>query len=181
MKIIVIHGAPAVGKLTVAEALAKRTGYVILHNHMTTDIAVRFFPFGSPAFYRVIQKMRFTILEEAVKAVFPGIIWTTGLPNAPEISTFYKRLDRFVKKKGGIVHYVHLVCDVEEQKRRVRSASRKKFRKPQSVASVLQNMREIDFTPGHGGESTLRIDNTRLSPQKVAEQIINHFHLNRRS
>ena len=181
MKIIVIHGAPAVGKLTVAEALAKRTGYAILHNHMTTDVAVRFFPFGSPAFYRVIQKMRLTILEEAVKAKLQGIIWTTGLPNVPEIRSFYKKLDKYMKQKSGSTHYVHLVCDVEEQKRRGRNASRKKFRKPQSVAQLMKNMREMDFTPGHVGESTLRIDNTRLSSQRVAEQIINHFHLNRRS
>lgn len=181
MKIIIIHGAPAVGKLTVAQALANKTGYVILHNHMTIDLAVQFFPFGGSPFNRLIQKLRFTLLKEAVKIKLSGIILTTGLPNNPGIRTFYRKLDKFMKKKGGSTHYVHIVCDFEEQKKRVRNVSRKKFGKPQTIEQLKKNMKEMDFTPGHLGESTLRIDNTHLSPQKVAEQIIKHFHLYRRS
>ncbi len=181
MKIIIIHGAPAVGKLTVAQALAKKTGYMILHNHMTIDLAVQLFPFGSTSFYRLIQKLRLTILEEVAKVGYTGIIWTTGLPNNPEIRTFYKKLDKFMKRKGGSTHYVHIVCDFEEQKKRVKNVSRKKFGKPQTIEQLKKTMREIDFTPGHLGGSTLRIDNTYLSPQKVAEQIMRHFRLHRRS
>jgi len=35
MKLVFIYGPPAVGKLTVANALAKVTGFKVFHNHLT--------------------------------------------------------------------------------------------------------------------------------------------------
>ena len=40
MKTIFIYGAPAAGKLTVANELAKRTGFSVLHNHLINDLII---------------------------------------------------------------------------------------------------------------------------------------------
>lgn len=177
VKIIILHGAPAVGKLTVAQALAQKTGYVILHNHLTIDLALLIFPFGSTKFHQLLQRLRFLMLKEAAKEDCPGMIWTTGLPNVPEVRASYRRLDRFAKKHNGSTYYVHLVCDFEEQKKRVKGNSRKKFQKRQSITQLKKTMREVDYSSGHIGDSSMRIDNTQLSPQQVSELIIKHFHL----
>lgn len=38
MRLIFIYGLPATGKLTVAQELAKRTGYKLFHNHLKRRI-----------------------------------------------------------------------------------------------------------------------------------------------
>jgi hypothetical protein len=177
MIVIVIHGAPAVGKLTVARELSKITGFAVLHNHLTIDLSVLLFPYGSPKFHELNRRLRFAILEAGVKEDVRGIIWTTGLPNLPEIRKTYHKLDRFIKEHNGSVHYVHLVCDQGELDRRVLGNSRKEFRKLRSVKQLRKNMREVDYSPGHLGSSSIQIDNSRLSPKKAALQITRDFSL----
>ena len=43
MDFIIIFGPQAVGKMTVGEELAKKTGYKLFHNHMTIDLVLQFF------------------------------------------------------------------------------------------------------------------------------------------
>ncbi len=50
MKLVIIFGPPAVGKMTVGYELAKLTGLKVFHNHMTIEIALNFFDFGQPEF-----------------------------------------------------------------------------------------------------------------------------------
>ena len=50
MKLLFLHGAPAVGKLTVARDLAALTGLRLFHNHLTVDLVSSLFAFGSEPF-----------------------------------------------------------------------------------------------------------------------------------
>ena len=43
-------GPPAVGKMTVGQEIAARTGMRLFHNHMTIELVLQFFEFGSPPF-----------------------------------------------------------------------------------------------------------------------------------
>ena len=47
MQLIFIYGQVAAGKLTVARALAARTGLALFHNHLVVDAVAAVFPFGS--------------------------------------------------------------------------------------------------------------------------------------
>ena len=49
MQLVFIHGAPAVGKLTVARELAALTGFRLFHNHLTVDLAGSVFSASFPA------------------------------------------------------------------------------------------------------------------------------------
>ena len=40
-----LYGPPAVGKLSVAQALAARTGFRVLHNHLLINLASALFEF----------------------------------------------------------------------------------------------------------------------------------------
>ena len=46
MKLVFLYGSPGVGKLTVAEALSRLTGYKVFHNHLTANIAHLLFEIG---------------------------------------------------------------------------------------------------------------------------------------
>lgn len=45
-RMIFLYGPPAVGKLTVANLVSERTGFRVLHNHLTIDAITPVFAFG---------------------------------------------------------------------------------------------------------------------------------------
>ncbi len=57
MHFVFVFGPPAVGKMTVGRALAARTGYKLLHNHMTVEPVLEIFAFGSPPFGRLVSRV----------------------------------------------------------------------------------------------------------------------------
>lgn len=49
MKLVIIFGPQAVGKMTVGQSLAAMTGFKLFHNHMSIDFVSQFFDYGTPA------------------------------------------------------------------------------------------------------------------------------------
>lgn len=178
MRLIIIYGETAVGKLTVAKEVARKTGYALLHNHMTINVALDYFPFRSKPFLRLIRGMRLLIVKELLAQKVPGVIWTTGFPKAPGAEIFYKKIVKLLGKAGGI-NYVRLVCDDSERARRVVSEERIKYGKPNNVSFFKkeETTSTLDFFALAPESQNLRIDNTRISPQKVAMRIIRTFDL----
>src|SRR5688572_14633252 len=74
--LVFIVGPPAVGKMTVGHELAKRAGLRLFHNHHTIDLVLRFFPFGTPPFGRLVNEFRRRIFEEVAQSPLPGLIFT---------------------------------------------------------------------------------------------------------
>ncbi|MBI2475818.1 MAG: hypothetical protein HYV67_01070 [Candidatus Taylorbacteria bacterium] len=179
MKLIVIYGATAVGKLTTANELSKKTGYPILHNHMTIDLAENFFSFYSKPFSNLIRKIRLDIINELLVEKVPGLIWTTGFPNTKDTHAFYKKLDKLMRKNGGTINYVKLVCDSGEQKKRVLNKERVKYNKPNTINELTEVMNKLDFSTLTPVDQTFIVDNTHLSAQKVVLKIIKFFQLDK--
>ena len=65
MKLIVLYGPPAVGKLTIAKELSRRTGYKIFHNHLTIDLVESIFTWGTKDFNNLVSKYRLELIEAA--------------------------------------------------------------------------------------------------------------------
>jgi shikimate kinase len=63
MKLVLLIGPPAVGKMTVGQELAKRTGLKLFHNHMSLELVNQFFDFGTEAFERLDKTIRFAIFQ----------------------------------------------------------------------------------------------------------------------
>ncbi len=180
MKLIIIYGAIAVGKLTTANELSRITSYPILHNHMTIDVAVNFFAFDSTPFRRLIRKLRLDIVNELLTEGAQGLIWTTGLPNTPDNLNFYKNLEEIIQANGGTVCYVKLICDPSEQRNRVMNEERKNFKKSSTIADLTEAMSKLDFSTITPPDQTLTIDNTNISATEVAEMIASHFLLDKK-
>jgi len=76
MTLVVIFGPPAVGKMTVGMELERRTGLRLFHNHMAVDPVLQFFPFGSPAYSKLVSEFRRRIFEEVAAGDLPGLIFS---------------------------------------------------------------------------------------------------------
>ncbi len=176
MQLIVIYGPPATGKLTVAQELSKITGYGIFHNHLTWDIISPFVKFGSEEQYGLNTKLRCDIIQEISRIGAKGMIFTFCY--APPVDNkFIKQIMEIIKKEKGEILFVHLYCHKSELQKRVKEESRKKFKKVMSKKVLNYSLKKWDFFTSIPFVESYRIDNTKVSPKKVALMIKEHYKL----
>jgi shikimate kinase len=186
MKLVVIIGPQAVGKMTVGQELEKITGLKLFHNHMTIELVAPFFEYGNPSGQRLVDLFRKEIFEEVSKSNGKGLIFTYMWDfNEPEDREYLEELCSIFKSKGFEVYYVEMEADREERIKRNKSPHRLKH-KP-TKRDVDRSERElIDSTEkyrlnSHKGEITelnyLRINNTNVSAKKAAKMIKEKFNL----
>jgi hypothetical protein len=112
MHLVMLFGPPAAGKMTVGAEIARLTGYKLFHNHLSIDPVLAVFDFGTPAFSRLTQQLRRGVIEEAVRADLPGLIftfvWALDLPADHE---YVARLLAPVVEGRGRIDLVELVAD----------------------------------------------------------------------
>jgi hypothetical protein len=65
--LLFVVGPPAVGKMTVGSAIAERTGLRLFHNHISIEVALRYFEYGTPAFSRISGGTRRLVVEEVAE------------------------------------------------------------------------------------------------------------------
>ena len=128
MKLIFLHGPPASGKFTIAEALQRRCGIRNFHNHLTVDVAKALFEFGTPAFWQLVHKLRLLALE-AIAAEPDACVVFTNCYSSPEDDARVLAIERVVTSQGGEFIPVYLACDVEELMRRISLPARIKMDK----------------------------------------------------
>lgn len=181
MKLIVLNGTIGVGKLTTAKKLAEVTEYPILHNHLTRDLAVNFFKQSSEAYTRLVWDIRLSVVKELVNDGCSGLIWTSLTSGSPVIRKYYEELEGIVRRVGGEVYYVHLTCELGEQKKRVVGEDRKEHKKIVNVEEFEQRMKSIELFTATPPDRTIEIDSTHLTPEEVARQIIARFNLDEKN
>ena len=74
--LVFIVGRPASGTMTVGHELAQRTGLKLFHNYQTIDLILPLFPFGTPAFHRLVGEFRRRLFEEVAASDLSGLIFT---------------------------------------------------------------------------------------------------------
>lgn len=182
--LVIIFGPPAVGKMTVGDALARRTGLRLFHNHHTIDLALRFFEYGSPPFKRLVSEFRTRIFEEVAASDLPGMIFTYVWAFEDESDAHYvERVSTIFRSRGADVWLVELEAAQDERLRRNETEFRlaAKESKRNVVASrerllALDAAHRLNSTGELAGRPDyLRIDNTTLSAEDVAERIIQRF------
>ena len=176
MKLIFIYGPPATGKLTVAKELQKLTRYKLFHNHHTVDLVGSVFEFGTDIYFNLNSKFRLELIETAAKENVNGLIFTYVYSH-PNDDKFVKTIIKNVEKHDGEVNFIQLYCNEAELTKRVRSASRENFDKLKTIKGLKDILKEWDcFTPIPFCENLI-VDNTKISPQKTAKIIKEHYNL----
>jgi hypothetical protein len=184
--LVIIFGPPAVGKMAVGRALAKLTGYKLLHNHISIEVTREFFDFKHLRFLKLSDKIRMAILREVAKSHLPGLIFTFVWAHGLKAEERYAdRIIRIFKKEGGRVYFVELVADFGTRLKRnitayrlSQKASKRNIRKSKKNMLELENKYRLSTRAGEFKRRPyIKIDNTKLSAKKVAVKIKRKFKL----
>jgi hypothetical protein len=127
MRVIFLHGPPAVGKYTIGVRLSELTKLPLFHNHLAVDAAMSLFAFGTPEFSRLRAAIWRAAFEEASKA-HQSFIFTFS-PEASVAPGLIAELCATIQSGGGKVHFVQLACSRETILARMGDAGRAKFGK----------------------------------------------------
>jgi hypothetical protein len=176
MKLILVYGPPAAGKLTIANELAKITGFRVFHNHLTIDMVRSIFPRSTPQFQKLINRYRLELMEEAARAGV-NFIFTFVYAKSKHDDLFIGEIIRRIRKHGGTVHFVQIKCSYAELAKRVRKPNRKKFAKVSKVSKLKEILREYDVISSVPYRGNLVINNTNLPAKLAARKIVRHFKL----
>ena len=175
MKLIIIHGPPAAGKLTVANALSLRTYFKVFHNHLTIDCTEPVFEFGTEGFWGIQVTLRRAVIAEAARQGI-DVIHTFVYAKGPD-DDYFRDLIAVAEDNGGEVHTVLVHCRNEVRKERIVDESRVRMRKLTDPDSVDTSQERNDLLSPLPGRETLEIDTSDISPDEAASLIIKHFGL----
>ena len=184
MKLVVIFGPPAVGKMTVGFELAKKTGFKLFHNHMTIELVLNFFDYSTPQFNLLVGEFRRRIFEEVAKSNLKGMIFTFVWAINLEIEREYiENFCDIFREQNAKIYFVELEADFEERLRRNESEFRL-TQKPskRNIEASRANLvhQEEKYQLNTNGkffftENYLKINNTNLSAEEAAGKIVEKF------
>lgn len=168
-RLVFIHGPAASGKLTIARELAVQTGLSLFHNHLVVDALLAVFPFGSPGFRSLRERMWLDVFAAAA-AEDRSLIFTFH-PEASVAPDFPQRALELVEGMGGRLDFVAVTCPANLIAARVEAPSRQASGKLSSLAQLkeLEAAGAFDYPEL---PAAVVVDSGALSPGEAAREII---------
>ena len=175
MRLIVIYGQEATGKLTIAKALAAKTGFKLFHNHLSVDVANSLYQYGAAEYDELVFAVRLLVFESAATHGVDGLIFTWAYTH-PQCFDQYLKILSVVEPYGAEVHLVHVHCSQASLETRVLSEERGAMGKINTVAHLhrQQQRKNCIEIPGSG---SLVLDNTSRTAEEAVDLIIDRFAL----
>ena len=178
MKLILLYGPPAVGKLTIAKEIARLTGFKVFHNHLTVNVAAAIFPRDTPAYRQLLWDLRYAVFAAAARAHTDGLLFTMVYRRDQE--PYIARCVAIVERCGGTVCLVQVSCQAETVRQRVVRADRQQHGKITSVALLNELLRRWEpqspFAAATQWDS-LCLDADVLGPVEAAQRVMAHYRL----
>ena len=187
MKLVMIFGDAAVGKMTVGQELMKMTNLRLFHNHMTIEMVIDVFGYYDA---NVVAKLREVMFESYAESQNEGLIFTYMWAFDQQSDWDYvNHVSEIFKKQGAELYYVELVAPLEI--RLVRNATENRLKhKPskrdleasnQRVMHASTNYRIVSRDGEIPFENYIKIDNSYLSPKACAKMIAKRFNFEKES
>lgn len=183
--LIVICGPQAVGKMTVAESVRDKLKYNLMMNHDSIEVSDKIFGFATPAQKEFNAVFREKAFEIAVKHNVDLLFTFVCAFEIPQEREYLTKLANLFESNGGQFYFVELSADLETRLMRnetlhriERKASKKDIE--WSRANLLRGTERhrLNSAPDEVWfEHHLKIDNTNLQPDEVANIIISTFNL----
>lgn len=183
--LIVVCGPQAVGKMTVAESLRDKLHYNMMMNHDSIEVSDRIFGFATPAQRDFNAFFREKAFELAVKHNVNLIFTYVCAFDIAEEREYLMQLKDLFEQSGGNFYFVELSADLDTRLARNETPHRMERKaSKRDVAWSRDNL--LRDAQNHRLNSTeeevwfknhLKIDNTRLEPDEVADRVISAFQL----
>jgi chloramphenicol 3-O-phosphotransferase len=174
--LLVVYGPPAAGKLTIAQAVAERTGFRLFHNHLAVDAVASVLTWGTPRFFELVNRFRLELVDAAA-AEHVDVVFTFAYA-WPEDDAFVAGLVDAVARRDGRVLFVQLKAPQDELLRRVMNPSRRAFGKIDDEGVLRDVLARYDFSRSVPFEPNLIVDTAALTPEAAAVEISAHYGLN---
>lgn len=170
MRIICIHGAPGVGKLTVARALQAQTNAVLVDDHLAIDSAWAVFEFGTKEF-SILRSQLFAAILDAAASTRRMILTT----HADDVfwSPDFDAIIQGTLCHGYEAYHALLTCEDLEHAKRIGSSDRSKYRKITDFGRLKRLAAAGEFRPISPDDAALVLDITSTSPRSAAKMILN--------
>lgn len=189
MKLVIIFGPHAVGKMTVGQELAKITDLKLFHNHMTIDIVADLFENMPQERRRLTEMFRNEIFKSFASSNEYGMIFTCmwALERKDDWD-YIDNLENMFKSNGAEVYYVELEADYDTRLQRnktenrlLNKPSKRNIEKSEKLFKDIENRHRLNSYPGEiKKENYIKINNTHVSPENIAKIIKDRFRLQKR-
>ncbi|MEK7471175.1 MAG: AAA family ATPase [Patescibacteria group bacterium] len=186
MKLIIIFGPQAVGKMTIGHELEKITSLKLFHNHMPIELVSPFFSYSTETGKKLVKLIREEIFKEVASSDLEGLVFTyLWYFDEKKDWDYLENLVNLFKDKGAEIYYVELEADTEERIRRNKTEHRLEHKPTKRNIEWSENNlkkseleHRLNSKEGEIKEKNyIRINNTNLSPEVVAQKIKETFNL----
>lgn len=125
MKMILIFGPQAVGKMTIGERISERMGLPLLHNHVTLDAIWPYIGWNKKTF-ELSDQLRLDMFDYISKDPdHPGLIFTfVWAFDREEDWAFVEKIKETFNQDHQELYFVELAADLDERLRRNQTENR---------------------------------------------------------
>jgi cytidylate kinase len=188
MKLLLLFGPQAVGKMAIGRKIADKTGYKVVTNHALSEILAPIFNWGTLSFQKLEIEFYWKICEELAQSEFPGTILTKlRVLNSEKDNKFVEDTFNIFRKYDIPIYQCELFADFEERLRRNKTAHRLQEkpskrdleRSEERLRRWYESESQInsDFPFGLKDKYYLKLNTTKLSVEESADEIIQTFQL----
>lgn len=186
MKLVIIFGPQAVGKMTIGHELEKISDLKLFHNHMTIELVQPFFNYGTTEGKRLVKLFRNEIFKAVADSDQEGLIFTMIWSfNEKGDWDYIKEISEIFSSKGGEICFVELEADAEVRIERNKTEHRLAHKPTKrdiewSEGELLNSLDKHRLNSKEGeieSQNYIRINNNDLSPEEVAVKIKERFNL----
>lgn len=174
--LVLLHGPPAAGKLTIAKELSDLIGARVFHNHLTLDVAQSLFNFGDPEFWNLVYDLRLLSFNAFFNHGSETAI-ATWCYEGSEDHEFFLKIKSIAIAANGRVLPVFLNCDIACLEDRVGNAHRREMKKLSDVKRLREIMAKNNYC-AIPDELCIEINSDANSAISNAQRILREFNLN---
>lgn len=184
MKLVIIFGPHAVGKMTVGQELAKLTGLKLFHNHMTIDIVSDLFDSMPQERSRLTNLFRWEVFDAFSKSDEYGIIFTYMWAfDCQSDWDYIEKVETLFRSRGAEIYFVELEADFDLRIERNKSENRllnkptkRNLEHSEQIFRRLEEKYRLNSLENEvEKENYIRINNTDMDPDAVANMIKEAF------
>ena len=181
MKLVIIIGSGAVGKMTVGQELMRQTGLRLFHNHMMIEPVIEIFGRYDG---KAVADLREVIFRRFLEIGGPGMIFTYMWAfNLQADWDYILNVAKLFDPTGKDVYWVELRADQQVRLERNRTENRLKNKASKrdlafSEGTILHEDEHYRLESLDGEmtmENYIKIDNTSLSPEETVKIIRDRF------